>query len=754
MGFLANIGRSITQGFGGGGNSGDHHLPCKVGPFLRFESVDIHRQIWRGSVLILIARHTIHTLDAPLLVLRRSTGSAGAVAYDALSFFELDTVEGYTAWRVNLEIPIAGDGETAVTYCVHEEFIPDGVDASFILARGETFTFYVQARGQAMRWYFVSCNGITQSVPKDQMHAHTSGIQSTWWDIFQSMKGCASDAGRRFHMGVNIGDQIYLDGVFNLPHVVRHLSDIRERKPAPLSIDVKTKVQVQRYVFASYCKHFTEHTWAYLLASVPQVMMWDDHDVFDGYGSYAESVQSHPLVRSIFAISERFYLLFQHHTTSSRLFRNLDNPEIYGNVSHNFLKVMDTHTAIMGLDMRSQRTLHQCVAGDTYSYSMELLQKRLPASVKHLIVISPVPVIWPTIFVAEMSLKAAGFLNDRLHLRSVMRGNRLYQDLMNPFGNAFDLLDDLVDQWGSRHHATERKKFISILQSFAQSSGVRVTIISGDVHASGVGRLSSKLPPFTSKVHESMDVDISYFDYRQIYNVTSSAVCNYPPPKAVVKLLHLSAILSFKRVLSSEAIEKPDAIRGPPMELTDDLYRECIKTAEAGDYDLCCRAFLSHKESPYLKKFLVPAVISYLETNSETLEEFFDLFTVDVDGTPRGIFGSKIMDRRNWCEVRYTTNNSLLDLQFVIHVEKEQVAYRSVHEAVHHHQKSSQYTVTVPQLLQIPPIEFLEDADDSGQAANISVETNPDEYMPDGCLPLTPWIGMAWYARSRSKTRH
>lgn len=46
--------------------------------------------------------------------------------------------------------------------------------------------------------------------------------------------------------------------------------------------------------------------------------MWDDHDIFDGWGSYPERLQLCPMFKGLFSVARRFYLLFQHHTTLPR----------------------------------------------------------------------------------------------------------------------------------------------------------------------------------------------------------------------------------------------------------------------------------------------------------------------------------------------------------------------------------------------------------------------------------------------------
>lgn len=52
---------------------------------------------------------------------------------------------------------------------------------------------------------------------------------------------------------------------------------------------------------------------------VLQTMTWDDHDIFDGWGSYPDTLQNCPVFQGCYQAARRFYLLFQQHTTLQRV---------------------------------------------------------------------------------------------------------------------------------------------------------------------------------------------------------------------------------------------------------------------------------------------------------------------------------------------------------------------------------------------------------------------------------------------------
>ena len=63
---------------------------------------------------------------------------------------------------------------------------------------------------------------------------------------------------------------------------------------------------VNRFYFELYCKRWAQPQLAAMLASVPTIMMWDDHDIFDGWGSHPPARQRSPVFQGIFAAARRW----------------------------------------------------------------------------------------------------------------------------------------------------------------------------------------------------------------------------------------------------------------------------------------------------------------------------------------------------------------------------------------------------------------------------------------------------------------
>ena len=68
---------------------------------------------------------------------------------------------------------------------------------------------------------------------------------------------------------------------------------------------------VEEFYFDLYLQRWTQVEPSALLAQVPSLMMWDDHDILDGVGSYPEAQQRSPVFRGIWEQAREHFRLFQ-----------------------------------------------------------------------------------------------------------------------------------------------------------------------------------------------------------------------------------------------------------------------------------------------------------------------------------------------------------------------------------------------------------------------------------------------------------
>ncbi|KAI5285554.1 hypothetical protein KEM54_000481 [Ascosphaera aggregata] len=326
------------------------------------------------------------------------------------------------------------------------------------------------------------------------------------------------------------------------------------------------RAECDKYYFNNYAKWFGGDLFAKANSQIPQINVWDDHDIIDGFGSYVDNFMKCAVFRGIGGISFKYYCLFQHHIappvstyttdapqtmkanpdgTADSDPRQLENTWVYrepeedpswiiGNKpgpyveerSRNIYMRLGRRIAFLGVDARTERTRHQVNYPETYDALFSRAAQEIQASqgqIKHLILLLGVPIAYPRLYWLENLFQSPAMAPIRLLNKRFGVGGEFF----NKFDGQVDLLDDLDDHYTCKHHKLERKDLMQRLQKLSRKFSVRVTILGGDVHLAAVGRFYSKLE---LKIPPELD-------FRYMANVISSAITNKPPPKPVANLL-------------------------------------------------------------------------------------------------------------------------------------------------------------------------------------------------------------------------
>lgn len=414
--------------------------------------------------------------------------------------------------------------------------------------------FVVPAASQSMRIMFHSCNGFSVGTDEDAW----SG-PALWNDVMRIHEQ------EPFHVMIGGGDQIYNDGV-RVGGPLRawtEISNPHKRRDFPFNESLRRECDA--YYLNNYIKWFSVEPFATANGQIPQINIWDDHDIIDGFGSYTDRFMRCPVFCGIGAVSFKYYCLFQHHIPPSKSSFIMSSSQTGENPISNGLKARsasDANTfvpeeqkeepcfiiggspgpyleersrslymqlgariAFLGVDARTERTRHQVNYDSTYKLIFNRVRSELTASkgVNHLVVLLGVPIAYPrlawleNIFTSPI-IGPIRFLNKRFGVAG---------SFFNHFDGQVDLLDDLDDHYTARQHKHERKDLVLRLQSLAQEHNVRVTILGGDVHLAAIGRFYSA-PKLAIPTEQ---------DHRYMANIISSAITNKPPPKAVANLL-------------------------------------------------------------------------------------------------------------------------------------------------------------------------------------------------------------------------
>lgn len=441
----------------------------RLGPVLQFVSND--NGLWRVSAL-----WVQDDADAP------PAFSAGGRQVQLAQL----PVPGMTctAWRFEFEVA-QGAVSQEVGYSVG----------------GEQHAFHVPALGCMPSMAYGSCNGFSDPRAMKSIRA-PNAMWARLGRLHAQQDKVDSQTYGPLHLLLLGGDQIYSDAMWAVLPELKAWCDKpwRKRVGAPFTATLKSKLET--YFSRLYLERWSQPEVAAALATLPTVMMWDDHDIMDGWGSYPAEQHNCPVYQGIFQVARAAFSLFQRQTMGSPRPATLP-----GQQHHNSAwRVGDM--GLLALDMRSERRprsgdtqaaggvlqAEQVIGAESWAAIYKWLAAQEAAGgMKHLFVMSSVPVVHP--------------------------GLELIAQVLGVLPGQQEMEDDLRDHWSSSPHKAERLRLIHRLLQVA-GQGVRVTILSGDVHVAALG------------VIESTREDDRSGNARVINQLTSSAIV-HPPSSAM-----------------------------------------------------------------------------------------------------------------------------------------------------------------------------------------------------------------------------
>lgn len=426
-------------------------MPTKLGPILSFRGCDANA--WRVSALWELAE----SAAPPVVAVESASGMVTPNAPVAL-----DAQEGNRIWRVDWSVP-RGSSAGRVRYG---------------LGGTPEHEFTVPGTAEPLRLAYASCNGFSDPKYMKQVDAKN--------ERWSHMAGKHSEA--PFHLLLMGGDQVYADSIWNEDSAkkVANWVEKRARQRIKAEFAEAMRTEVRKFYFRLYCNRWSQPEPAKMFASVPALMMWDDHDIFDGWGSYPPDMQACPVYRGIFEEARRAFRVFQLQISPDGDAPPGSSPE---QTSLGYGHVVGT-TAIAALDLRSERSQTQVMSPGSVDAALTWIDSL--EGVRHLLVLSSIPVVYPSFWLLERALE-------------LIPGQQ-------------ELEDDLRDHWTSRQHGEERVRLVHRLLRFAEAKRCRVTILSGDVHIGAVGVLESNRDP-NAPANASV-----------INQLVSSGIVHPPPP--------------------------------------------------------------------------------------------------------------------------------------------------------------------------------------------------------------------------------
>lgn len=351
------------------------------------------------------------------------------------------------------------------------------------------WTFHIPDADEKPRIVYASCNGFSSAKAVKK----TPEPYCLWEKMREQHKEAPLSL---LIMG---GDQLYADEIWEstLTPTIANWSELPRSQRIDKKVGPKILRELDRFYENLYVKRWRNPHMSHMMASVPTIMMWDDHDIFDGWGSYKSDLQKCDVFKEIFKAAKRYFELFQLRSAHNNTLLNAGAHCSFGFRFRDYL--------ILGLDNRSERTRDQVMSSSHWKDVKNWLniQARMPSDPEesgreNLLVLSGIPVVYRSFASVEAVLTATPWEEE--------------------------LEDDVLDHWSAREHQGERMRLITNLMSFIKEKKCRGIILSGDVHVGGLGVIQDNRNDL------------------EIYQVISSAIV-HPPPSAF-EWLGLQAVTS------------------------------------------------------------------------------------------------------------------------------------------------------------------------------------------------------------------
>ena len=377
-------------------------------------------------------------------------------------FTLISTLSRGKFWRAEIAIPLA-----QLDHVCNYQILIEAQAASYAITRNSLvaeWSFFCPAAKQRIQLAFASCNGFSS----DKVRAQHPAPMDYLWQRMQQQQAAhmanvdyAEVVDAPYAALIMGGDQIYADAIFNQKQPLYAWSQkpLKAQLSAPVSDTLRQRID--QFYLDTYIRSWTQSAaLRYCLASIPSIMMWDDHDIIDGWGSQPYRLETSPTYQAMFDSAKKYFTLFQ--------VRGINNHALQQTTAapaHFGMTLRFRDYGLLVMDNRSQRTLHNIMGSGKADFIQGLaeLQAGWQAGQK-LLVLSGVPFLYRHFSESDNNI--------RLSIQ-------------------FDAYDDMADHWRFSTHYDEMCSILQRLLQFQATlqahTPTKVFIISGDVHVAASG---------------------------------------------------------------------------------------------------------------------------------------------------------------------------------------------------------------------------------------------------------------------------
>jgi hypothetical protein len=311
-----------------------------------------------------------------------------------------------------------------------------------------------------------------------------------------------------YHLMLMGGDQLYADGVWDEVPSLKEWQELPAKEKLRMPFSPRMAHEVSLFYLKLYMHRWSQSPAAQMMSSIPCLMMWDDHDIFDGWGSWPEN-QVGAVHTGVYQVARKYFRLFQLQSAEGEKKAQFLNPDQNFSFAYRLGR-----SAIVAPDMRSERKPRQVMSRHSWKKLFAWMYKQAGNSngqtedCRHILLMSAIPIIY-------------------VNARYIER-------LLNWIPGQQPMEDDFRDQWLSHAHREERHWVVREFFGFVRETGCRITLLSGDVHVGCAGKLT----------YTHQNTGESYV----IDQLVSSAMVNFPPPAPMVYAMDKLAAVQENRI--------------------------------------------------------------------------------------------------------------------------------------------------------------------------------------------------------------
>lgn len=295
---------------------------------------------------------------------------------------------------------------------------------------------------------------------------------AVWADLPQIL---ARGSNKKIRFALLVGDQVYAD-------------DWQEQ-----ILNAKDENARLRHYLDVYRHFWSNKYYRRVMCQLPAVMMWDDHDITDGWGSEAESFvrdgsEFKPKWKNLFDSASKAFSIMQASRNPVPLAKN---PKEDG---YDF-GFMVGQWGFVFLDLRTNRNLklQRLHTPEQFERIRDWVKARA-RQMHTLFVISPVVLSHGSPVLDDLALKWWPWV---MRVVEWLGWTPLGKGLATKFWKSYgDISDDIKDSWGAKENAEETDRLLDFLFGLQNyqihpDHRVNVVIISGDIHTSGYSTIYS-----------------------------------------------------------------------------------------------------------------------------------------------------------------------------------------------------------------------------------------------------------------------